>query len=187
MSLAQRYEGFLRRFSGKIDCPVRKSAMLEAAKLLGDQDREIGKLRGLVADKDQDVERLKVELAGVGAAIETATYEEAERWANRLNWLHTEYGADCSWVDSGDQLDCVEGEIRQALNKQKETFGELVTALEIAQKELDGLWSFWGRNLEVHNWHLNGASEPFDRFFEDNDHGAKEAVDSALTKAKEMK
>lgn len=24
------------------------------------------------------------------------TEEEAERWANRFSWLHTEYGADCN-------------------------------------------------------------------------------------------
>jgi hypothetical protein len=48
---------------------------------------------------------------------ETAVNNEAERWAQRLDWLHTEYGSDCSGVDSGDPLDCVELEIRQALSK----------------------------------------------------------------------
>lgn len=47
----------------------------------------------------------------------SATDAEATRWAQRLNWLHTEYGSDSSGVDSGDPLDCVEVEIRQALRK----------------------------------------------------------------------
>ena len=56
---------------------------------------------------------------------ETVTNEEATRWAQRLDWLHTEYGSDCSGVDSGDPLDCVEVEIRQALNKLQARITEL--------------------------------------------------------------
>ena len=52
-------------------------------------------------------------------AIGIAMEEEANRWSERLDWLHTEYGADCSGCDSGDPLDLVEVEIRQALEAVK--------------------------------------------------------------------
>ena len=42
--------------------------------------------------------------------------KEADRWGERLNWIHTKYGVDGSGVDSGDQLDVIESEIRQAFN-----------------------------------------------------------------------
>lgn len=48
-------------------------------------------------------------------AWNSATDEEAERWSERLEWLHTEYGADCLGCDSGDQLGLVEAKIRQAI------------------------------------------------------------------------
>jgi hypothetical protein len=49
------------------------------------------------------------------AGCEAGSEEEAERWSEGLNFLHTEYGADCSGCDSGDPLDCVEVEIGQAI------------------------------------------------------------------------
>lgn len=53
-------------------------------------------------------------------------------------------------------------------------------ALELAKAELGALWSFCGQNLEVFNWHQNGAGEPLDNFFDDNDHGARAAIKGAL-------
>ncbi len=47
----------------------------------------------------------------------SAQEKEGERWAQRFDWLHTEYEADCSGVDSGDPLDCVEVEMRQVINR----------------------------------------------------------------------
>lgn len=48
-----------------------------------------------------------------------AEQREAERWARRFEFVHKEYGADCSGCDSGDLLDCVEVEVRQTLNSVK--------------------------------------------------------------------
>lgn len=56
--------------------------------------------------------------------------EEANRWCERLEWLHTEYGADSSGCDSGDPLDCVEVEIRQAItNAEKKIAREICSYL----------------------------------------------------------
>ena len=64
------------------------------------------------------------------AEIEKATTTEAERWADRLNWLHTKHGADCSGTDSADLLDCVEDEIKQVINKQSELIEQMQAALK---------------------------------------------------------
>ena len=79
-----------------------------------------------------EVERdeLKKQLAEALAEIESATINEAERWADRLNWLHTKHGADCSGTDSADLLDCVEDEIKQVINKQSELIEQMREALE---------------------------------------------------------
>ena len=36
--------------------------------------------------------------------------------------------------------------------------------LNLALQELEDLWSFYGMNLEVANWHMNGDLEPLDAF-----------------------
>ena len=43
--------------------------------------------------------------------------------------------------------------------------------LIIKQKRIiDEIWdTFYGQNLELANWHLNGTLEPIDNFFENND------------------
>jgi len=61
---------------------------------------------------------------------------------------------------------------------------DLLAALEIAKKELEDLWSFYGKGLEVQNWHLNGDMIPLDTFFEDNNSNATEVIDKAIAKAK---
>lgn len=48
---------------------------------------------------------------------------------------------------------------------------DLLEALEKAAAYIEGLESFTGKNLEVAGWHLNGATEPLDKFFEDNSTG----------------
>lgn len=57
----------------------------------------------------------------------------------------------------------------------------LAEALEKAQDELNDLKSFYGKNLQVYGWHLNGKPEAFDNFITDNDCGATEAAHEALT------
>lgn len=71
----------------------------------------------------------ETKLADARAEIEKATTTEAERWAERLNWLHTKHGADCSGTDSADLLDCVEDEIKQVINKQSELIEQMRGAL----------------------------------------------------------
>lgn len=53
--------------------------------------------------------------------------KEAERWAKRFDFLHTEYGADCSGCDSADMLDLVEVEVRQVINKYVDEVERLKT------------------------------------------------------------
>lgn len=60
--------------------------------------------------------RAHMATAALALKLDGVTEKEAERWATRLNWLHTEYGADCNGCDSGDLLDCVETEMRQVIN-----------------------------------------------------------------------
>lgn len=50
-------------------------------------------------------------------------------------------------------------------------------ALIKAYEELKALWSFYGQGLTVANWHMNGATEPLDSFFEDNAQGALESLE----------
>lgn len=42
--------------------------------------------------------------------------------------------------------------------------------LKRAERIIQEIWdTFYGQNLDVSNWHLNGDLEPMDSFFEDND------------------
>lgn len=100
-------------------------------------NRMVEQLENELADKDR-------QLAEARAEIEKATATEAERWAERLNWLHTKYGADCSGTDSADLLDCVEDEIKQVINSQSELIEQMLEALKIAApcvKEIFGYHS----------------------------------------------
>lgn len=57
------------------------------------------------------------------------------------------------------------------LMKYKLTENQLNQAVEILKKAadfIDGIMSFYGQNLMVFNWHLNGEGEPWDNFFDDN-------------------
>jgi hypothetical protein len=60
--------------------------------------------------------------------------------------------------------------------------------LEACQKAyatLEAITEFCGQNLEVHGWHLNGDSEPFDNFIEENMDGNElELLFKAIQKAK---
>lgn len=47
----------------------------------------------------------------------------------------------------------------------------LLAACEAAEKLLDGLFSFYGREAEVANWHLNGDLEPWDEFYDEKSTG----------------
>jgi predicted RNase H-like nuclease (RuvC/YqgF family) len=80
--------------------------------------RNIKKIDGVSDKLEREIENLKKQL-------ENAAIAEAERWAERLNWLHTEYEADCSGTDSADLLDCVEDEIKQVINGQNEKIESL--------------------------------------------------------------
>lgn len=82
-------------------------------------------MRGIESGKAMYQENMENELATLRARLTEVENKEAERWAQRLNWLHTEYGADCSGVDSGDPLDCVEVEIRQVVNRFSAALAEM--------------------------------------------------------------
>lgn len=47
-----------------------------------------------------------------------------------------------------------------------------MTKDELIRKQrriIDEIWdTFYGQNLELANWHLNGTFEPIDNFFENN-------------------
>lgn len=61
--------------------------------------------------------------------IDAAVEDEQKRWCEELDFLHTEFGADCSGCDSGDPLDCVEVEIRQAIAIERERMGKGILRL----------------------------------------------------------
>lgn len=48
---------------------------------------------------------------------------------------------------------------------------DLLAVLKKAEAFVDAITSFYGQNLQVYNWHLNGAPEPFDNFIDDNEDG----------------
>ena len=53
------------------------------------------------------------------------------------------------------------------LTKQRD---ELEVKYKNAKRIIDEVHdAFYGRNMEVTNWHLNGALEPIDSFFDNND------------------
>lgn len=53
----------------------------------------------------------------------------------------------------------------ERLQKEKD---ELAEALRKAKEFYEGITSFYGQDLQVYNWHLNGEPEPFDNFIDDN-------------------
>lgn len=55
-------------------------------------------------------------------------------------------------------------------------------SLRSALLELESLWSLYGKSLTVYGWHLNGAGEPLDAFFDDISDDAMEKIKKALTK-----
>ena len=65
---------------------------------------------------------------------EEITEKESDRWGKRLDWIHRLYGVDGSGVDSGDTLDVIESEIRQA-------FTYLEEQLEMSRHRLSSLES----------------------------------------------
>ena len=76
-----------------------------------------------------------------------------KRWAERLDFLHTEYGADCSGVDSGDLLDCVESEVRQVINGIEESRDEY---RNLAARLAAALWDCHDSCPECGNHRING-------------------------------
>ncbi len=79
-----------------------------------DGAKQIDKLETQVIQLQTENERLK-ENQSCGQCED----DEQNRWCERLNWLHQEYCADYSGCDSGDPLDCVEVEIRQAIENAR--------------------------------------------------------------------
>lgn len=62
---------------------------------------------------------------------------------------------------------------------------ELLEACIKAYEALDAITDFCGRGLEVHGWHMNGASEAFDNFIKENMDGNElELLYKAIQKAK---
>mgnify|MGYP001302903586 CR=1 FL=1 len=139
-----------------IDCLFELSCQMEAE--LADKDRQLTEARAEIerlkcrledesmradgmttahAEADARNYRLQELIEQVRAEIEKATATEAERWAERLNWLHTKYGADCSGTDSADLLDCVEDEIKQVINSQSELIEQMREALEAVVRVAD--------------------------------------------------
>lgn len=92
----------------------------------------LGLVRGSVERLINQVIQLQHDLEN---RRDNAEDEEASRWCERLAWLHQEFCADSSGCDSGDPLDCVEVEIRQAINSvQRRTAYECLDILH------DAIW-----------------------------------------------
>jgi predicted RNA-binding Zn-ribbon protein involved in translation (DUF1610 family) len=84
---------------------------------------------------------------------------------------------------SGSEIPNRSDTVREKL----ELYDEVVSALKVATKELDALWSvMYGQNLEVAGWHLNGDTERMDRFFEENGEGALDICVPLLARATEL-
>lgn len=66
------------------------------------------------------------------AAIESAVEAEQNRWQDRLNWLHTEYGADGSGCDSGDPLDLINTEARGVVTRLADLLGDAKAIIQEA-------------------------------------------------------
>ena len=62
---------------------------------------------------------------------------------------------------------------------------ELLEACKKAEAFIAAIMGFWGQNLQVANWHQNGALEPLDNFIDDNSDGHTELEDlrAAIAKA----
>lgn len=67
---------------------------------------------------------------------------EAKRWGDRLNWIHLRYEVDGSGTESGDPLDVIEAEIKQALTREG---AEQVTAFANAVLHGDDKHKAWLR------------------------------------------
>ena len=80
--------------------------------------------------------------------------------------------------DMAGEWKVIDNEI--VINEYSEIVNKLRSALEAAKEELEALWSFYGKGLEVANWHLNGDLEPLDHFFESNSCDALEKIKEAL-------
>lgn len=50
----------------------------------------------------------------------------------------------------------------------KQQLDKAVEALVKAEKFIDAIMGFYGQNLSVFNWHMNGEGEPWDNFFDEN-------------------
>jgi len=99
---------------------------------------------------------------------------EAEQRADRA-----EADARTAQKHAAEQLR-ITTELNASRDAAEAQLAELREAAEKAYKELDALWWLYGQNLEVFNWHRNGAGEPLDSFFEDTDQGAVESLKTAL-------
>ena len=61
---------------------------------------------------------------------------------------------------------------------------DLLEALMLALKQMTDLEEVLRNSAhQVYGWHLNGAPEPAENFFAENDHGAIEAARAAIAKA----
>lgn len=69
--------------------------------------------------------------------------------------------------------------------KLVETAPIMLAALHLALRQLNDVAGVLNHaNHQVYGWHLNGAPEPATSFFEQNDHGAIEAVTDAIARAR---
>ena len=65
---------------------------------------------------------------------------------------------------------------------------ELLIAAQKAYETLGAILDFYGIDLQIANWHLNGELESFDNFIEENTDGDElELLSTALKKAKVFK
>lgn len=82
--------------------------------------------------------------------------DEIERWGNRLDFVHKEYGTDGSGCDSGDEIDVIESEIRQAINNETNRADELQSRLKAVSELCEEMLECMRKDVQEF-----GASEHF--------------------------
>ena len=88
-------------------------------------------------------------------------------------------------LNKGSEFELFDKDTAEFIVKACNSYDDLLEACEKAEQFLEGIISFYGQGLEVANWHLNGSTEPFDNFIEDNSDGTElEILRKAIAKAK---
>ena len=96
-------------------------------------------------------------------------------------YAYMEDHPDDTFGDTDEILSWANGELA-ALREQVKVLRE---SLELGIASLTGMMNYYGTGLQVANWHLNGDTEPFDSFIDEEGCGnALDALSAALDQTK---